>query len=106
MPSIDNVHPIQTRQQFTAPVECNCGQHGTAIWEENVAPAPRGRQPVLLEVSSGFYVRIRRPDGKMTEIACGICEKTVAFSRTLVQAPARRGAFNAAEPVCADSKSS
>ncbi|MBN9544324.1 MAG: hypothetical protein J0I19_02545 [Alphaproteobacteria bacterium] len=72
-------HPI--RRQFIAPVECNCGQHGTAIWEENIAPAPFGRRPVLLDVSSGFYVRLQRRDGKRTEIACGICEKTVAFSR-------------------------
>ena len=106
MPSSDNVHQLNIRQQFTAPVECNCGQHGTAIWEENVAPAPRGRQPVLLEVSSGFYVRLRGRDGKMTEIACGICEKTVAFSRAPAQTPARHGALNVMEPVCADSKSS
>jgi len=89
----DNVHALHIRQQFTAPVECSCGQHGAAIWEENVAPAPRGRQPVLLEVSSGFYVRVRKRDGRVTEIACGICEKTVAFSRAGGQAGAnaRRG---------------
>ena len=85
----DNVHALHIRQQFTAPVECSCGQHGAAIWEENVAPAPRGRQPVLLEVSSGFYVRVRKRDGRVTEIACGICEKTVAFSRVPADTPAK-----------------
>lgn len=92
MPSFDNVHPLPVRQQFTAPVECHCGQYGTAIWEENTAPAPRGRQPVLLEVSSGFYVRVRKRDGRVTEIACGICEKTVAFSRVHAQTSAKHGA--------------
>lgn len=81
----DEFEPLQIRRQFTAPVECNCGQYGTAIWEENIAPAPFGRRPVLLDVSSGFYVRLQRRDGRMTEIACGICEKTVAFSRTARQ---------------------
>ena len=84
----DDIQPLQIRHRFTAPVECNCGQYGTAIWEENIAPAPFGRRPVLLDVSSGFYVRLQRRDGRMTEIACGICEKTVAFSRT---GAARRG---------------
>lgn len=81
----DDIQPLQIRHRFTAPVECNCGQYGTAIWEENTAPAPFGRQPVLLDVSSGFYVRLQRRDGRMTEIACGICEKTVAFSRAALQ---------------------
>lgn len=89
MPSSDNVHHLNIRQQFTAPVECNCGQYGMAIWEENTAPTPRGRQPVLLEVSNGFYVRVRSRDGRVTEIACGICEKTVAFSRARTPAPVR-----------------
>lgn len=79
MPACETVRPVQIRRRFTAPVECNCGQHGTAIWEETVAPAPFGRRPVLLDVSSGFYVRPHRRGIAM--IACGICEKTVAFSR-------------------------
>ena len=92
MPSPENVYPLQVRKQFTAPVECDCGQYGAAIWEENTVPTPRGRQPVLLEVSSGFYVRVRKRDGRVTEIACGICEKTVAFSRFNARTAAGRGA--------------
>ncbi len=81
MPASDKILALQIRQQFVAPVNCGCGQHGTAIWEENIAPTPRGRQPLLVEVSSGFYIRLARRGGARSEIACGLCDKIVGFSR-------------------------
>ncbi|HEY4275572.1 MAG TPA: hypothetical protein VGM68_08820 [Rhizomicrobium sp.] len=81
MPFIENIHAFQGREQFVVTLRCKCSQQGTAIWEESVAPAPRGPQPVLLEVSSGFYLRRKRDRG-VSEIACAVCETILGFSRT------------------------
>ena len=69
----------EKREQFTAPVKCKCGQSGTAIWERNIEMTS-GPQPVLLGVSSGFFVRINKKDAHTGEIACDRCERTVGIS--------------------------
>jgi len=80
-----NIQPLGLRHKLTAPVACRCGQQGVAIWEENVLKTTRGHQSELLEVSSGFYIRINKKDGSTAEIGCDRCERTVGISRWRVQ---------------------
>jgi hypothetical protein len=68
---------VQAREKFAAPIKCRCGQEGSAFWEENALPNPRGPMPVLLDVSGGFYFRLRKKNVARTEIVCGLCERIV-----------------------------
>src|ERR1700733_13961371 len=54
-----NNEPAQRRETFVASIKCQCGQSGSASWDENVRSTTRGARPVLLEVSSGFYFRVQ-----------------------------------------------
>jgi hypothetical protein len=76
-PSRPGEKPVLNRKRFVAPIKCACGQAGSAFWEENDLPNPRGPMPVLLEVSSGFYFRLRKKNIARTEIICGLCESIV-----------------------------
>lgn len=67
----------QRREKFLVPIRCECGQVGSAIWEENTNLSPKGPRPVLVEVSSGFYFRVMKKDICRTEIVCAICEGVV-----------------------------
>jgi len=67
----------QTREKYAVPIKCRCGQVGSSIWEENAEISPRGSKPILLEVSSGFYVRLQKKDIRRTEIVCSVCECVV-----------------------------
>jgi len=62
-----------TRDQFTIPLKCRCGQTGTAVWEENGAVSPAGPQPYLVNLSDGFYERIKKKDRKSIELVCARC---------------------------------
>jgi hypothetical protein len=72
--------PDEGREKFPVPIKCKCGQVGSAIWEESAQPNPKGPRPVLLEVSSGFYLRLRKRDIGTTEIMCAVCESVVPVS--------------------------
>lgn len=61
------------RDQFAIPLKCQCGQIGTAIWEESNAVAPAGPQTYLVSLSGGFYERIRKEDGSAIELVCSRC---------------------------------
>ena len=67
------------RVQFSVKIACKCGQVGSATLDENTDAGPRGSEPELLAVSSGFYLRVEKKMGfGRTEIVCGICEAVIA----------------------------
>lgn len=72
---------VKFRNKVAAPVHCACGQCGTAIWEESVVVSRTGLKREVIEVSSGFYLRINKKDNAVTEIACALCERVVGFNR-------------------------
>ena len=74
-----SVNPTEkpVRKKFVAPIKCGCGQVGSAFWEGAARLVPKAPLPVLLEVSSGFYFRLRKKDIARTEIVCGLCESIV-----------------------------
>ena len=66
------------RTKFAVPIRCGgCGQVGSAMWEENEKISPLGPRAVLLEVSSGFYLRVTKKDFGRSEIVCSVCESIV-----------------------------
>jgi len=70
-------NPDEAREKFAVPIKCKCGQVGSATWEESAQLNPKGARPVLLDVSSGFYLRLRKKDIGKTEIVCAVCESVV-----------------------------
>ena len=64
-------------EKYATSLKCACGQIGTAGWEKAVLPEGSGPEPVLVEVSNGFYTRVRKKDVRKTEIVCDLCGSIV-----------------------------
>ena len=70
--------PEQRREKFAAKIKCpKCGQIGSATWEENADLSPKGPMSQLLNVSSGFYQRMVKPERRTIETVCGVCETVI-----------------------------
>ena len=69
--------PREPRKKFVVPIKCQCGQVGSAMWEENAKPSPAGLQPVLLEVSLGFHFRVQKDGRVAPQIICAACQNPV-----------------------------
>ena len=63
----------KSRDQFTIPLKCKCGQTGFALWEENSEVSPAGPETYLVRLSDGFYERINKKDQQSIELVCGRC---------------------------------
>jgi hypothetical protein len=75
--SNSNQQSVENREKFVVPMKCQCGQVGTAIWEESAELSPQGPKALLVEVSSGFYIRVQKKNIGKSEVACAICESIV-----------------------------
>jgi hypothetical protein len=67
---------MQSRERFTVPLKCaQCGQAGSAAWEENGAGMRRGgAQRELILLSSGFHrSEVPAQSGDPT-IVCNVCD--------------------------------
>ena len=64
-------------EKYVTPLKCLCGQIGAANWEKALLPDGRGAA-VLVEVSTGFYRRLRKKDVSKTEIVCEVCAAVLA----------------------------
>jgi hypothetical protein len=69
--------PIQSRAKFAIQMKCGCGQVGSAVWEENAGLSPPGPRRILVQVSSGFYMRVQKKDIGKNDIVCSICDSVV-----------------------------
>jgi hypothetical protein len=61
-------------EKFAAPIKCQCGQVGSAVWEDVSVHSSRR---TLQDVSSGFYMRMQKKNLSRTEIVCAVCEAVV-----------------------------
>ncbi len=64
------------REPFAVPLKCpNCGQTGTAIWEEADAfSRQKGPQRELKLLSAGFFQRPARMAALDPQIVCDRCD--------------------------------
>jgi uncharacterized OB-fold protein len=66
------------RQQFPVTVICpKCSQTGSAIWEENTLPNPRGLKPMIISLPDGFYHRVKKNHSLLPEVVCEKCGTVV-----------------------------
>lgn len=64
------------RDQFHTKLECGrCGAKGDALWEENGGITPQGPLGQLIQLSEGFFQRMRKTHQGEPEIACVKCGK-------------------------------
>lgn len=68
---------IERREKEVAAIKCQCGQVGAATLEGNIDQTPQSQKSVLIDVSSGFYIRMQKKNFGKTEIACALCERVV-----------------------------
>ena len=63
------------RNQFRLNFSCNhCGALGTAVWEENSPPEPRGPQRRLVTVGGEFHSETGRTQSGDPLIVCNNCD--------------------------------
>ena len=68
----------QTLEKHVTQLKCRCGQAGNATWDIFQISDGRCPPPVLMEVSTGFYARVRKKDIRKTEVVCDVCDAIVA----------------------------
>jgi hypothetical protein len=73
---LDSGKGRQSRDQFTIPLKCKCGQTGSVVWEENSNIGAAGSETALITLSEGFYERIVKKDRRSIELVCHRCGAT------------------------------
>lgn len=69
----DQIARIRAKDRRIAiPLNCKCGQTGTALWEENAPGGLIEPEPVLIRLD-GFYERVARKPPYQIELACLEC---------------------------------
>jgi hypothetical protein len=69
--------PTSKRDQFTVPLKCpNCGQVGSAVWEEDDGHTKGQNAPrKLLRLSNGFHTEKGRTHSGDPIIVCDPCDE-------------------------------
>ena len=71
----DNKEQQNGPRRFTQELVCpDCGQKGTALWEENSSAGRVGSAQRVVELSEGFHVEEGRSAAGVALVICNVCD--------------------------------